>query len=59
MDSGIGNITAALKKAGVFEKTLIVFSAGALPVHSPSRGKWTQEDRKRTQQEDAAKGRRT
>jgi arylsulfatase A-like enzyme len=31
MDSGIGNITAALKKTGAYEKTLIVFSAGAKP----------------------------
>ena len=27
MDSGIGNITAALKKKGMYEKTLIIFSA--------------------------------
>ena len=30
MDSGIGNITAALKKTGAYEKTLIVFSAGIM-----------------------------
>lgn len=27
MDSGIGNVTAALKAAGLYERTLIVFSS--------------------------------